>query len=508
MGGGMRASAAIALAVVALAGCGDDGDPGVDTAGPSTTAAPAEAGPPAEWRAEEVAIERGADTELLTAVDGDRIVMLTASDEGVLQSAVATGDGPFETGPPLDTGHEYLMLRDLVRHDGAWWAMGSGGTRAVPSRPDDWQLSFDLHVVTSTDGLTWTEVETSGLEGPAEVTEVAATDDGLVAVGYDQTANLEQTGLEGGTFGPLAWRSDDGTTWEPVELAGGEGGPSALVAVDGELLAVGSGDESTLAWRSEDGGRSWTEASLDGLDGVRLQDVLPFGDGLLASGSPSLAASGDGGRSWTAVEAPPLESPEGAGSLFVAGERVFTLLSDFSDPFADPLACYADIAQCQGDSGAVLYEGDGEGAWSRIDQTALDLGEYDDVHGVLATDDRLLLWSAGETVGTWSTTADATLPTEPEPTTEIADLPMLDEGEEPEVGVRYAAPLYTHCGMDWLYLGEEPWQRTDGGEDVSEGGMIYGYATLGEDGTVTYEDADGEVIATYGPPTREPEMCM
>jgi hypothetical protein len=500
--------------VVALAGCGDDGDPEVEAGGPPTT----EAGPTAEWRAEEVAIERGADTELLTAVEGDQVVLLTASDEGVVQSAVATGDGPFETGPPLATGHEYLMLRDLVRHDGAWWAMGSGGTQPVPSRPDDWQLSFDLHVVTSPDGLTWTEVETTGLEGPAEITEVAATDDGLVAVGYDQTANLEQTGLEGGTFGPLAWRSDDGSAWEPVDLAGGEWGPSALVTVDDGLLAIGGGeDEGTVAWRSDEGGRSWTEATLEGLDGVRLQDVVPFGDGLLASGSAAgddegstaLATSGDGGRTWTAVGAPPLESPEGPGSLFAAGDRVFTLMSDFFDPGADPLACYADIAQCQGDAGAVLYEGDGQGAWSRIDLAALDLGEYEDVHGVVATEDRLLLWSAGEeAVRTWSTAADATLPTEPEPTTETADLPTLDAGEEPEVGVRYAQPLSTHCGMDWLYLGEEPWQRTDDGEDVSDGGMIYGYATLGEDGTVTYEDADGEVIATYGPPTREPEMCM
>jgi hypothetical protein len=84
---------------------------------------------------------------------------------------------------------------------------------------------------------------------------------------------------------------------------------------------------------------------------------------------------------------------------------------------------------------------------------------------------------------------------------------FLDEGEEPEVGVEYAAPLYTHCGMDWLYLGEEPWERTDDGPEHGGGGTVYGFATLTEDGTVEYSLDDGEVIATYGPPTREPEPC-
>lgn len=39
----------------------------------------------------------------------------------------------------------------------------------------------------------------------------------------------------------------------------------------------------------------------------------------------------------------------------------------------------------------------------------------------------------------------------------------------PRWGVRYHAPLYLHCGMDWLYLGGRPWQRLDNGGEVETG---------------------------------------
>ena len=509
-----RALAALLL-LVAGAGCGRDDAP--------ETVRGTEPGPPTEWEEASVPLERGADTPVLTAVDGDRVLLLTVSEDGDVASAVATGDAAFETGPPLATGAELLRLGGVARFDGAWWAAGPGGTRAVPSRPDDWEPAFDLHLVRSDDGLTWTEVDATGLEGPAEVTGLVATDDGLVAVGHDQSGNLDGGDMEAG-FAPRAWRSDDGTTWEPVplEAGGAEWGPSALVAVDDGVLAVGSGDDGTVAWRSDDGGRSWAGTDLGGLDdGVRLSHVVPFGEDLLATGTgppteetesgapPSLYRSADGGRSWTGAEGPPARAEGGWAPLFPAGARAFTIVSTLFDPGSDPRACYADIRQCQGGSDAVLYEGDGDGAWSRVDLSELGLGEDEEVDGAVATDDRLVLWSAdGVAVRTWSTDAGATLPTGEEPTIETADVRMLEEGGEPEVGVRYAQPLYTHCGMDWLYLGEEPWERIDDGPEAGDGGTIYGFATLTADGTVEYATDDGEVIATYGPATREPEPCM
>lgn len=301
-----RALAAV-FVLVALAGCGgDDADPPEDVRG-------TEPGRPAEWDAASVPLARGADTELLTAVDGDTIVLLTADDEGVVSSAVATGDGAFATGPPLETGAGYLRLGGLVRFDGAWWAAGPGGTRAVPSRPDDWETTFDLHLVRSTDGLTWTEVATTGLEGPAEITGLVATDDGLVAVGHDQSGNLDGGDMEAG-FAPRAWRSADGTSWAAVPLAAddAEWGPSALLATDDGLLAVGGADDGTGAWRSGDAGRSWAEVELDGLGTARLREVVPLGDALLAAGAGEGGEDAPDGTPY--VAAPPTAAGRGRRS--------------------------------------------------------------------------------------------------------------------------------------------------------------------------------------------------
>jgi hypothetical protein len=99
------------------------------------------------------------------------------------------------------------------------------------------------------------------------------------------------------------------------------------------------------------------------------------------------------------------------------------------------------------------------------------------------------------------------------------ELVEVAEGEAPEPGVRYHAPIYTHCNMDWLFLGDTPWQRTDEGIDETEGenagwpsysGVIYGYATLVEGGVVEYsigEGDDAEVIATYERTGVQPPGC-
>jgi hypothetical protein len=394
---------------------------------------------------------------------------------------------------------------------------------------------MDLHVVTSIDGLTWTEVDATGLDGPGHIGAVVATEDGLAAVGHDEGPNVEGDG----SFTPLAWHSADGQAWEVVELPGigDEDSVTDLIAVGDELLAVGHVGGVAAQWRSTDGGASWVDEEPDGVPaGATLGTVVTLGESLLASGagplteeteggSPPLTfRSTDGGRSWTEGTAPEVAEPEGDGAPIAAvGDRALALVSSFFEPMSDPAACYADIEQCRGDRDVAAYEGDGTGPWVRIDLSDIALEEYAEVDGVVATADRLVLWSAtGEQeITTWSTPADATLPTQEEPTRETADIRLLEAGEEPEVGVEYAAPLYIHCGMDWLYLGEQPWERTDDGADVETGAgeapsedwptagqTIYGYATLVDADTVEYTVGDGEVIATYGPPTREPDMCM
>lgn len=106
---------------------------------------------------------------------------------------------------------------------------------------------------------------------------------------------------------------------------------------------------------------------------------------------------------------------------------------------------------------------------------------------------------------------------------ERVDLVTVAKGEDPEPGVRYHAPLHVHCGMDWLYLGDTPWQRTDDGPDVETGAgddpsddwpvageTIFGFATLRDGGVVEYsigESNDAQVIATYERTGAQPPGC-
>jgi hypothetical protein len=108
------------------------------------------------------------------------------------------------------------------------------------------------------------------------------------------------------------------------------------------------------------------------------------------------------------------------------------------------------------------------------------------------------------------------LPMGEEPLTETVDLVTVPRAG-PEPGVRYHAPLYVHCGMDHLFLGDSVWRRTDDGAGVETGGgdeppadwpvaqqTVFGYATLVEPDVVEYSLEDGEVVATYAPVARAP----
>ncbi|HEX7131747.1 MAG TPA: hypothetical protein VF228_04195 [Iamia sp.] len=507
-----RALGAVLLAVaVALAGCGRDEAPPEDVSGEPS----ADPGPAVEWSTEEIEVGLNPDSEILAGADGDTMVLVSTDEDGAVTGHVAHGDGAFESGPPTETGAVFLTLGGLARTGDGWVAMGSGGIEGTPPLE---HIAFDVFVLTSPDGLEWTVQETTGLDQPADVSEVVATDDGLVAVGALRTGSEPAMG----GFRPVAWHSSDGTEWTQVDLPAPEGDGSVhdVVATDDGLVATG-GDG--LLWAGAADG-TWEAITPEGLPAaVTMSELAVVGDDVLASGHDStaedphsaattFARSADGGRTWTPVAEPPAgEQGEGwAPPLRVGAGRVFTLLTSYIDPGANPELCYADIELCRGGSENVLYASDDDGeSWGRVDLA--DLGDEDTrVDSVLASDDRIVLLSTGEdTIWLWSAPASSTLPVEDEPVLPEADVRFLEEGEEPEVGVEYAVPLYTHCGIDWLYLGGEPWERTDDGpENTGSNGDVYGFATLVDEDTVEYSLADGKVIATYGPPTREPEMCM
>lgn len=305
-----------------------------------------------------------------------------------------------------------------------------------------------------------------------------------------------------GGFEPRAWSTTNGTSWKTVDLpmdGAEEGSVSAVAMVDDRLLAVGALDRSGAMWSSGDGGANWALTDAPGLPAsTSLTDIVVGEHAVVLSGTgvtsadneefsegmSLLARSVDDGATWDAVaEPPPKDGGEGHGNPVFGGSGgpFLTTTSTFIDAFRQPELCYADIDICRQDTSVVLYASDDGDVWRRVDTSGLGEGEASEVDGaVVAGDGRIVVhqWiEGGVRVSTWP--AGVALPGEEEPVLPEAELVMLDEGEEPEVGVRYAAPLYIHCGMDYLYLGDQPWQRTD----------------------------DGEPIATYAPATGEVPGC-
>ena len=143
------------------------------------------------------------------------------------------------------------------------------------------------------------------------------------------------------------------------------------------------------------------------------------------------------------------------------------------ETYGDPAVCYADLTQCDGAAGddvAVLLASEDGETWSVVDTSGLDVG--DELVGLVGTDDGRLsmahLVDRGLVVHGWPRGEPlpvGRLPADPE----RVDLVTVAEGNDPELGVRYHAPLHVHCGMEWLFLGGRPWQRTDGGPDVETG---------------------------------------
>jgi hypothetical protein len=154
--------------------------------------------------------------------------------------------------------------------------------------------------------------------------EVSHTDAGNVEAFGELTEMTAVVRLSNGAFvsvgtaeagsAPLAWRSDDGSHWDAVEVPnpGLAGMRDVALGPDGRLVAVGyrggssAGDGSTQraqVWTSADGGASWTE--------------IPEQDGFVGSSMNAVTVSSDGG--WVAVGADATEprgltwtSPDGA----------------------------------------------------------------------------------------------------------------------------------------------------------------------------------------------------
>lgn len=90
----------------------------------------------------------------------------------------------------------------------------------------------------------------------------------------------------GETGGPLIWRSQDGTSWDPVTPAGLPDDPVAVGALewlDGRYVMIANGAGSTWVWRSGDA-LDWQRLDVEPVDdmvGARLFDVTADPQGRL-----------------------------------------------------------------------------------------------------------------------------------------------------------------------------------------------------------------------------------
>jgi len=245
-----------------------------------------EAATPAEWETEHLAGEVSVDYPTLLVSEGDDALVLMLSDDGVLQSHVSQGGAPFKAGEPLDLGERYAALGDAVRlGDGSWFALGNAGTVKVDG--DD-ELTYDPLALRSEDGLSWERVDVTGFADAVELNDIEVVDGRIVAVGaYRTLANPGSGGFEA-----RVWTSSDGASFDEVALPDvpdyqgydDESYAGDLVTVDGDLLVSGRIGDTAALWRSEDAGDTWTR-----VEAPILRDVYAI-SGLGAVGRTVVAS--------------------------------------------------------------------------------------------------------------------------------------------------------------------------------------------------------------------------
>ena len=478
------------------------------------------------WERRSLTGSPGADSPTILTASGDDVLVVTTSEEGVVQSNLSVAGAPFVAGEPFEAGLSYPGLGGAVRNDGGWFALGTGGLAKVEG---DEELLFEVAGLRSDDGLHWQPVEVSGFTGPADISALVELDGVLVAGG----AYRDEEDPSMGGFRPMLWRSVDGVSWTEIPPPGTAADQDSsvwdLAVSDGRLLAVGRSGGHGMLWTSDDQGGTWQGADDDDLlatyavGRVAAQGATVVVSTMPDGGDPKLLRSTDAGRTWSAVSGqPPAADTEGYAPLWSGGGRFFSLTSRYVESWSEPGLCYADITLCQQDSSVTLYASDDGDTWSRVDTSGIGGGEAGEVDEATGTDDgrvlALRLGADGLEVHAWP--ADTDLPTASEPVPQSVELTSVPKDGVLELSVRYHAPLYVHCGMDWLYLGDHPWRRSDDGPDLETGAgdevddgwpvaqqTIFGFATLTDEGVVEYSIGDGQVIATYEQVAEQPPGC-
>jgi len=376
----------------------------------------------------------------------------------------------------------------------------------------------------------WTAQEL-GPPGDDSMLRLAASDDATVVVIAGPDGELQP------------WRDDGSGTFVPAAVDGEARGLRVVeldVGPDGFVVTGTTTSQEPFAYAAPPDGSVWSPveapstgdaaAPAEGLpDGPMWHSHATVGDGVLVVGGsslgpgdpmhvPAVARSTDGGETWSTVELPPTFPDNdvwlvGGGALIGA----FAWPAALAAPDAD--ACYRDIASCRRREPATLHVSDDGATWQQVDTRPLGDDprlRVDDLE--LLPDGRLLVLGAvaEATVWTWDGVELPPAPVTTTTTPPADELPPLVEwGDDLEVGVVGRRPLGTHCGIgDLGPLDGDPWVIVEGpiGGDANSGGgveppphwpyaqgVLYGYVVLGDDDRLRYSiDAAGrDVIAVY-----------
>lgn len=506
----MRPSPWVLASFLLLAACGTD-----TVEGPGGPPEPRDA----EWVAQELPAERGADSGVVVHSGGQGVLVATTSEDGVMSTHWSQDGYDFEAGEPVATDLAHFQLGGVAPVGDDWVALGSGGLEEVDG---DGELLFEVAALHSDDGLSWTREPVNGFTGPADVAGVVQVGDGLVAAGSYR--GPEDPAMGG--FRAVAWTSDDGVSWREVLLPG-DGGESSVadLAVSGDrVLAVGQSGGDAVLWVSDDAGARWSTVDAPELEAWMLVGVAADGDTVVVTAEDDgtrFVVSDDAGATWRAASEPPVtEGTEGFAPVWSGGGRFFSVTSSFLESWSQPEVCYADITLCQQDSRVVLHASDDGDTWTPVDTSGIGSGEEGEVDEALGTvDGAVVVLKAEGGLAAYTWPAGRELPTtgvEEVPRAELVEVPAGG----PEVGVRYHVPLYLHCGTEWLYLGDQPWQVVGDAPEVETGAgdvppegwpvaqqTLFGYATLVDEETLEYTLEDGELVARYARTRQQPPGC-
>ena len=407
-----------------------------------------------------------------------------------------------------------------------------GSTTLVGS---DYEQRFLARVWTSTDGLAWTEVMTTGLDRPADMVAISASPDVLYAAGLFRVGPDPAVG----TFHPAIWRSADGQHWQSLTPpADGEGSVTALTTPPGSVIGAMNVDGAGSIWRSLDNGATWTRAAVEvGAQNRnwRIGSIAHLGDRLVGVGETLddtgiavlVLVSTDDGATWVNAPQPPLAAGGGeGGASVVAAAGVFWLAtSEYNSGFTNPDLCYRDLSACQTGARPVLMRSPDGIEWVEVDLSGLWVSW---IERLVDVGDRgmMLVGRAGRSprLLTWTWPSGSEPPRRPAPQEPRADEPPLAEFDgRLAVGVTYRFPLYIHCGMRllgnfndrWWYLvkGSSVWDPEIGTREEPPAHWpiadqyIFGTITLVDADTIEYTIPSGEVIAVYEASADPPQLC-